>query len=349
MNYLRLLIIEFLFFFKKKESMNKNTLIINLAGIGDFLLSVKKIYSLKTEVQKLDIVVGINCKEIINESFFNKVYYVKRAKIYLNNNEVSIFDIVNSNYDEIFCYRSNFRFISALFIFQLRTKINFHPYYERLNLKIRLKNIKSRQQKKNYYSKIHISQIFLNKNYYLTKEMALEIIKSNQKNKSNNSSYIVLQTGGNDIIRKLTTEFINNFIKESPFPVIIIGDLSEKIRLNNKIINNENLTNLLGEASLDYIVEIVNKALFVVAPDSFLIHLSGLLKVPCIAIMGNALEETFGPDFEVPNTLVISRKPYCSPCSKKSCDKYNGLSCVQNIQSQEVIYKLKNMKLNTIS
>jgi ADP-heptose:LPS heptosyltransferase len=158
-----------------------------------------------------------------------------------------------------------------------------------------------------------------------------------------------LQTGGNDFIRKLTIEFINGFIEESSIPVILVGDLSEKIRLTDKISSNENVSNLLGETSLDELVELVCNALLVVAPDSFLIHLSGLLKVPCIALMGNALEETFGPDLNVANTCVISRKPYCSPCSKESCDKYNGLSCVQNIQVEEVIWKMNNMKLNIIS
>lgn len=350
MNYLRLLIIEFFLFFKKNESLkNENTLIVNIAGIGDFLLSLKKIYSLKKDFKKIDIIVGINCSEILNVNFFNNVYFVKGDKVYNNNTEVSFLDILRNDYDEIYSYRSNFRFIAALILLKINNKIKFHPYYERLNFKNRIINYFSSEKKRNFYSKTHISQIFLNDNYQLTKEMALEIIKISQFNNFNNKPYIVLQTGGNDIIRKLTIEFINSFINNSLLPVVIIGDVREKERLTDKIIFSNNLTNLLGETRLDEIVSIVNNALLVIAPDSFLIHLSGLMKVPCLAIMGNALEETFGPDFDVLNTKVISRKPYCSPCSKNRCNKYNGLSCVQNVQPQEVIYLLEKMQFNTIS
>jgi len=73
--------------------------------------------------------------------------------------------------------------------------------------------------------------------------------------------------------------------------------------------------------------------------------MSSFLNKPIIALMGNAMRETWGPIPKSDNQMIISREAKCSPCSNLTCNKYEGHSCVQNIKSPEIknnISKLLN-------
>ena len=73
-------------------------------------------------------------------------------------------------------------------------------------------------------------------------------------------------------------------------------------------------------------------------------HLAALCNLPLVAIMGNALPETFGPRPQTDNQIILSRNPDCSPCSRKTCHKINGNSCVQDISSEEILQSLRLLK-----
>ena len=72
-------------------------------------------------------------------------------------------------------------------------------------------------------------------------------------------------------------------------------------------------------------------------------HMAAAAGTPLVAVMGNALPETYGP-LSRGRAVVLSRRPPCSPCNRRVCGKYGGLSCVQDIAAGEILEALQKLK-----
>lgn len=88
-------------------------------------------------------------------------------------------------------------------------------------------------------------------------------------------------------------------------------------------------------------MKLIKNADCVNAPDSM--HMTSLTETPLVALMGNALQSTYGPTRIGNRTIILNKSSECSPCSRTSYTKYNGLSCVQAIGALEIIKSVRSM------
>jgi ADP-heptose:LPS heptosyltransferase len=128
---------------------------------------------------------------------------------------------------------------------------------------------------------------------------------------------------------------IHDITESIKFPLILVGSIDD-VSLYSKLGYNKSVYNGLGEFSLNEVLYLLENSNFCIAPDSSIMHLASITNTKIIGIMGNALEQTFGPLFSI-NKFILSRNASCSPCSKSVCHKYDGHSCVQDISLSEII------------
>ena len=226
-------------------------------------------------------------------------------------------------------------------MFDINFKGNFYPNprYERLRLISRVLCKISNYYKKSYYSKVHAVNEY--DQYFSPSFQNFDSSKIFKDRVSQKFEYlikstkpiVVLHLDGSDSIRKVPIEtFSQIFSLDCLF--LLVGNNHEDLSLSAK-----NFIDLRGFLSAPDLVELIMISNIVVAVDSAIMHIASLLGKNTIALMGNALKETFGPINE--NSIVLSLNPSCSPCNNIVCKKYNGKSCVQSLNQQDVIDGIK--------
>lgn len=339
MFFLKLLLITFL---KLKRFISNNNLVdsralfISNAGIGDtiYLLSAIQFYNQLTGI-KADILIPSSSKDLLfKNEYLNKIFII---------NECQKIDFKTYNY--IFSNRTDISIL--LEIIKSGFSYNFieNPNYEKLRLISRIRCLISQNYKKNYFSKFHaglqfnyiLKDIFKSEIKFLKPKVTSIKPKGFEINNylGKNQNYGILHVAGQDEIRKLNSKLIYNISQNINYPVVLVGSKYDLIPFEN-INFNSNVYNGIGEFSLNEVLYLLENSTFCIAPDSSIMHLAALTKTKLISLMGNALEQTFGPYFST-NKIILSRKPNCSPCSKKVCRKFNGHSCVQDITLEEIL------------
>jgi ADP-heptose:LPS heptosyltransferase len=76
-------------------------------------------------------------------------------------------------------------------------------------------------------------------------------------------------------------------------------------------------------------------------------HIAAIAKTKLVALMGNTRPEIFGPYRPENNVTILDRNPSCSPCSRVTCPKFSGHSCVQDIGADEIIAAVKALIENS--
>jgi ADP-heptose:LPS heptosyltransferase len=336
---LLLKIISLLSFFKKQN--NKIPLFVSIAGIGDLFLSTPLIKNLSLHYnRKIDILINESALSIVeNLDYIGKIYFIS------NNNSVLCtekdFKIDFNLYTVIYSNRISYEILLLLFKKMIFIYIVPNPLYERFRLFSRITSKISNKYRKSFYSSFHILDINLKMsppNHTYIKYLP-EISSENYSNEIfskflyKDHKIVLINVGGKDEIRKLKPNLIENILTNNKFNFILVGDIIDQKRY--PIEDNFNVINKIGKISLNQIKGLIEKVDCCILPDSLILHIASTTNTPIIALMGNALEETFGPVIST-NKIVLSRLPSCSPCSKIECDKYSGFSCVQDISSQEI-------------
>lgn len=339
LNFLLITIIKLKRFLSNNHILESKALFISNAGIGDtiYFLSAIQLYNQLTGV-KADILIPANSKDLLfKNEFLDNIYTINEKQ-----------KIDYKKYKYIFSNRTNF---SILFeIIKSGFSYNFieNPSYEKLRLISRIRCFISQKYKKDFFSKFHaglqfnyiIKDIFKSE-IKLPKPLILSIkpegIQINNFLEKNHT-YGILHVAGQDEIRKLNPNLIFNISENIHYPIILVGSKYDLVFYEN-VNFNSNVYNGIGEFSLNEVLYLIEKSIFCIAPDSSIMHLAALTRTKLISLMGNALEETFGPYFST-NKIILSRKPNCSPCSKHVCRKFNGHSCVQDITLDEILYSI---------
>jgi ADP-heptose:LPS heptosyltransferase len=322
--------------FRKQIPLENKIAIIISAGIGDNLLLVKLINYLKNKNPRTSIVIFTkkNSKEIhiCNQNVDEVIVFeeIPREKII---EEINLCG-------KIYSIRTPFWLVVKLFT-NYKGSIEFNPLYERFRLYSRIKSILSKKYKKDFYSIMHISNLFIPTN-------EMEFLKKNTfKFNSNTESclpkidsqtYILVHTGGYDQIRKLLPSTIKTLIEKINFFIVLVGEQS-----SDNYSEMENCLDLRGKTSLTDLNQLIDSALCVIAPDSMIMHMTCFTETPLVAMMGNALQETYGPIRSDSKTIILNKSPNCSPCSKVNCGKYAGVSCVQSIDPFDIIESVNTL------
>jgi ADP-heptose:LPS heptosyltransferase len=324
---------------------DKNILIIQLSGIGDSILSIPLLKNLKSENNIFVITKNENSvifKNLVNDNNLF-IYNDKTQKLkYLNN-------LINTyNIDIILSLRSNLPFfIASLFS---NVKLIPNPLFERLRIIERLMSFISKKYKNNVYKKTHTANLFnnlikVNNFIEIDKIYSEELPDDINKFLNENPKICILHFAGQDQIRHLKLDVIQDICSNNYFKIILIGSKKDKLLIKD-LKPNHNYINIVGDLTLNQITTLLHKVENIICVDSSIMHLASTNNnLNMICIMGNSLVEYYGPlRYNFSNNItILSRNPYCSPCSKKYCNKFNGYSCIQDISSFEIINALKNL------
>lgn len=314
----------------------ERVLFISLAGIGDsiYLLSSIQYYN-KITSRKVDILIPKSSFDLFaNCQFINRIFTIDKNHL-----------IEYNEYKYIFSNRINLLLLFKILRSGFSNYFIVNPSYEKLRFISRIKSKLSQEYKKHYFSQFHAGlqfNIILRDIFKSEIDFPKPIIKSIKPNGalinkflSKNIIFGVVHVAGQDDIRKISPKLIFDLTIRLNFPIILVGSKNDSDLYSN-MSYHDSVYNGIGEFSLNEVFYLLENSNFCIAPDSSIMHLASLTKTKLIGIMGNALEQTFGPIFSN-NKIILSRNPYCSPCSLSHCQKYNGHSCVQDITSQEIL------------
>jgi len=215
-----------------------------------------------------------------------------------------------------------------------------NPIYERLRLFSRLLSFLSHSYKRFYYSRVHVANLHIDdlslippsfsasQHFYLDANPCTRLPVV--------TPFLLLNSGGSDPIRQLTASTIELIATLSHLPVILVGD--SELCIDATV----NICDLRHKTTLSELYGIVQGASCVVSPDSMLVHMTCTTATPLVALMGNAMPETYGP-LRSQRTVVLNLNPNCSPCSRTECCVYEGFSCVQYLSAHSIMSAVENL------
>jgi ADP-heptose:LPS heptosyltransferase len=329
----------------KKRNNKKNILIVQLSGIGDSILALPFIEQLsKIDNLKIYVLTKTQNYTIYKNQNFIETIYTDCDYFILNNL------IEHLNIDKVISIRSS---ISLLKYF-LFAKIQFYPnpFFERLRLHTRIISKFSSNYKKKFYNSIHVVNLFnkhiLKKNTYFNKLLPIhqEPLPDNLfKFIQESTKPVIFHFLGNDEIRKLNLNIVLDVINNIDGNLIILGTEEDKPFFNNDYILKKKHFNAFGLLNFNQIAQLVQLVNYSIVVDSSIMHISTLnLNMKMVALMGNASLSNYGPLIYNSNNLrIINRNPICSPCSKTTCGKFNGVSCIQDISALEILNEFENL------
>lgn len=320
-------------FFKNKKNY-ENSLIICCAGIGDTILAQHLIKSLakKSNSGKVDLLIKRNSHEVVRSCDFVKQIYI------FEDDELCGF-VFKNEYTLIVSVRTPIVILKSLYL-NGRAPILLNPLYERARIFSRICSKVNNSFRKKYYSRLHMADILAN--MIGVKPSGIKIaLKFSDDNSSKlpflhlPSRYVLVNVGGRDEIRHLKVSFILDILKSFNVPLVLVGD--NENYMTDACNSVPTIINLVGKTKISDLYFLIKNAQLVIAPDSMIMHLTAATNTNLIALMGNAMVETYGPYNCTSQVKVLTRLPPCSPCSRTTCSKYGGYSCVQDIAGNEVV------------
>lgn len=122
---------------------------------------------------------------------------------------------------------------------------------------------------------------------------------------------------------------------------LVTGNLGER-RLASRLIDGfgKRALNFAGELSLGELAALMRRCSLYITNDTGNMHLAAALKVPLLAVFGGAALKRFDPRILDPSGCLLYKKVACAPCIKKFC--YSKI-CLKLITPEEVAKKAKEI------
>ncbi|MFH1655376.1 MAG: lipopolysaccharide heptosyltransferase II [Candidatus Omnitrophota bacterium] len=317
---------------KLNNSEIKNILVINLSNIGDVVLTLPVIDTLKANFPeaRLNVIVGPKAAELLaDDAKINTIIYDK--SIAIKSKIGFLIYLKKQKFDLIVDLRHSG--LSVLLNAEHKTS-PFKKIPETIeHMKYRyLYKLKSTYPLiSRFYS---LSEIHINES---DKDKIEQILS---KNKLSGKKNIVIVSPGAASRWKRYPE--NGFAKVCDYltetysvKIVMVGDkndaeIAEKV---SNLMKNDSV-NLCGQTNLKQLAGLLKKAKLVISNDSAVMHLASYLEVPTLAIFGPTNPKKYGPWNS--KSLLVRKELDCSPCEESSC-RYNH-ECM-NLFEENVIIK----------
>ncbi|MBM3249034.1 MAG: lipopolysaccharide heptosyltransferase II [Candidatus Omnitrophica bacterium] len=330
-------------------SGTKNILVISLSNIGDVILTLPVIDTLKENFPgvRISVVVGPKATELINNDFsLNPIVYDKRlplkAKIgfwiYLRKQKFdAIIDLRHSGF-ALFLKAAH---KTSAFL-KVPKAIEHAKYRHLYKLKSTLPKIGK------FYS---LAEISTNQN---DRE---KIDKLLEENKIAAGGFVAVSAGAASHWKRYKASGFakvcdyladkyrfhpvrsaeSGHVASNGVKIVMVGDKNDigivediASQMKNKPVN------FAGQTNLRELAYLLKKAKLVISNDSGVMHLASYLDVPTLAIFGPTDPKKYGPwNYK---SLVVREELTCSPCEESSC-RYNHHNCM-NLLSEDKLIKL---------
>ncbi|MCX7927444.1 MAG: glycosyltransferase family 9 protein [Candidatus Omnitrophica bacterium] len=333
----------------------KKILVINLGGIGDFLLSTPALRALSVAFEQAQIYLLLHNRV---KELAQRLKYVRKVYTF-NNTEPLFFALPN------FINLIKLRMAGIDLAINMRTIVS-----EKSALKIktlfdtinpRMKAGRNTAGRGNFFD-ISITEEEVVQNYTMGYDVQLVeklgakvldrkidfLIDEKERRKVNNileekgirdkNFLIGIHPGGRPshrwpwqnfvgLIEKLTEIFNAKFV--------ITGDKQEK-ELGKLIIRNSKVgvLNLCGQLSIFELGALIERCNLYISNDTGPAHIAAILQTPLVTIFGPGYVSGFNPVNISEKTQIVYKKVACAPCNKFSC---SNLECLKIISTSEVL------------
>lgn len=294
-------------------------LVVRLSSIGDILLTTPVIRCLQKQTTNTEI--HFLTKNIYKDIYSHNPYIDKLWTVEKSPKEI-LEKLMRENFDFLIDLHKNFR---SLWL-KANLPVEFSSFPKNNFKKIVMIKTKRRKPLQNVALRyFHAAKYFnisydgegldfffpsiFHFNYYLPQK------------------FIAFAIGGTYFTKKYPTEYIVEFCKISPLPVIILGGDSEKKEgeyISEKV--GDKVINFCGNLSITESAYVLDNAQLVISNDTGMMHLAAALHKSMISIWGNTVPE-FGMYPFYPIDLDIVHKYFqndnvsCRPCSKLGFDE----------------------------
>jgi len=342
----------------QKELKYSKILIINLGGVGDFILSIPALKALKNAHK--DSCLAVLTTEVVAEAakdlnIFNEVYcfalefggIIPQTKI-IDDIKI-IWKLHNEHFDMAINMRTLVSKKSANKIKLLLKAINPRVSVGRdtegrggfFDVKVPEPHIGEKHESEYDIDTvkalgIEVSEKKIELNIGSeTKQKIDEFLKQNQI--SEDDTIIGIHPGGMPSRRWP----IHNFIKlietvssEAGCVFVLTGGRNEK-ELIAKIVDQTDarVVSAAGALSFKELIALTNRCSVFISNDTGPMHIAAALKIPLIAIFGPGDITRFNPKHISENSVVFYNRVECAPCEKPVCD---DLKCLKSIMPEKV-------------
>lgn len=330
----------------------KNLLIINLGGIGDFLLSTPAIKALKEKFKdiKISLLVVNRVREIAKDfSYIDKVYVFKKSIFSISN----IYNLIRLR-KEKFDIAINARTITSnksarkikflLDIISPKLKIGRDTENRGYFFDIKIKEPDFGEKYELEYDidtvrTLGVNVIDKNIDFFIDKDSFKNVDKILKENNiKEDDTLIGIHPGGQPSRRwpiSYFAEVLDSLYKEIKFRCIITGINSEK-NLAKKILKLSKvpIIDLVGKLNIRELGAIIKRFNLYITNDTANMHIAAILNTPLIAIFGPGDIKRYDPRNISEKAVVFYRKVSCSPCNNYRC---KSIMCLKMIKPKEII------------
>lgn len=310
--------------------MKKKILLITLSNVGDVILTLPALDSLKADFPQSHITVlsSERAKDIFadNPSVDKFIIYNKRTGL---KEKLKLFrDLIKDNFDLVVDLKDSF----LGFILKAYSK---HPGLVKIPKEI--KHMKARHL---YLAGYKSDNPLSKSSFYIGANDAERIARLLKDGGiSNKGSFIVISAGARSHTKRWPKEkFVELVFKlqeEFGVKVVLVGD-KEDAPINKYI--NESLKgsclDLSARTNLRELASLLSKASLVISNDSATMHMASYLDIPVVAIFGITDDSKYGPWSK--KSSVVKKEIHCRPCKKAQC-KLGTLDCLRLIRVEDVL------------
>ncbi len=337
-----------------------NPLVVSMAGIGDLLLATPMIRKVSQISGKpVDVLTtAVSLPVLEGNPWVRNVFFMKgEAVSSTGSGTLPVSEFLNKNsFSVIVSARSTPGLLRAITLSEKPVFWCENPMYERLRLRTRLAGWLSEGRRKRFHGSRHMARLLwemvpspspgqdwrgLDKPFMSPPGKASSTLAALW---GQEEAYVVIHAGGKDPIRKLTAGVLSGVVSGLGKDRVVLVGGAEDVDLGVEMKKRHpGLWDMTGRLGLGEVFLLLKHAAACIAPDSAIMHMAATAGTPLVALMGNALPETYGP-LSGGRAFVLSRRPPCSPCNRRVCGKYGGLSCVQDISAGEILEAFRKLR-----
>ncbi|MCP4650959.1 MAG: methyltransferase domain-containing protein [PVC group bacterium] len=342
---------------KKCDNMEK-ILIINLGGIGDFLLSTPAIKALRKAYPeaKIDLLASGSIGKIaggvdyIDKVFVFDIKYggiIRWRRIWKN--IITLLSLRKQRFDLAINMRTitsedsakKIKFLLKIIAAKKTAGRNTAGRASFFDIKIPETDAGDK-----YEMKYDIDTVEALGVEVLDKQISLEIKSNAQENIDNllkeeqiskEDILIGIHPGGMPSRRWPIERFakvVDAISGQMPVKFIITGGKFEEVLGNTlKSISDTKVINAAGNLNIHELFALINRCNVYISNDTGPMHIAAIQKTPLVAILGPGHFIRYDPRNISDKVVVLYKKKECSPCLKVECD---DLQCLKAVSPQEV-------------
>lgn len=316
--------------------MKKKILFITLSNIGDVILSLPVLDSLRVDFSgsQITVIASARVKDLFieNPAVDKFIIYDKHAK---PKEKFKLFcNLFKERFDLIVDLKDSF----LGFVLKAQSK---HFYFRKV-----AKDLKHMKDKYLYLAGYKSDKPFSRRSLYVSpedEESVGRLLKCGGIGEKD--SFVVISAGARSHTKRWAKEkFVELILKlkeEFGVKIVLVGD-REDAPINKYIEEGLNgpCLDLSSRTNLRELAGLLIKASLVISNDSATMHMASYLNIPVVAIFGITDDSKYGPWSQ--KSIIVKKEIICRPCSKAQC-KFGTLDCLRLVKVEDVLSAVRKI------